>query len=325
MTRGRSVSELAKAFDISVEEASKRVTAGFKGFDVIAGPKNISNEQTFVAVPHIGTFKKQDRAWSWMQEANGQPYGVVTLPDDFNHQKLRLIPIDGILYGDPAHDAERFQADVKQIARTPNTFCYLNGDIIADVKGGKREVREQIRIDRSIECSKLLQPIAHKILWAQQGCIEARALAQQGFDPLAHLCQEAGIPYFDEPVYADIQWKDKIFTIWTMHGNSSSQLVGAQMNSLRRPAHIQEATHFIVGGHVGNALWNRVIKIRRDTVRGRLVPHEEFQVTLGNFKRYFGTRSARRGEMPSSNQTVVLYMYPNGDTHVKTMEDGGRS
>lgn len=324
MTRGRSVQEVAKTFHLSLEDAQKRITTGFKGFDLVAGPKNLANEATYVAIPHVGTFKKQDRAWHWMRQAGGQPYGVVTFPDDFSHQKIRIIPLDGILYGDPAHDAPRFLETVKQIARTPNTFCYLNGDIIGDIKGGKRDVREQLRIDRSVECLKLLQPIAHKILWAQQGCLEARALAQQGFDPLGHLCNEANIPYFDEPVYVDIVWKGHLFTIWTMHGHSASQLVGAQINSLRRPAHVQEYTHFVVGGHIGNALWNRIIKLCRDPVRGKLVPREEFHVVLGNFKTFFGTRSARRGETPPSNETVVLYLYPNGDHHVKT-EHGGKS
>jgi hypothetical protein len=324
MTRGRSIQEVAKAFGIAPEEAEKRVTLGFKEFDLHAGPKNLAGEATFVAVPHIGTFQKQDRAWNWMRQANGQPYGVVTFPDDFNHQKLRLIPLDGILYGDNAHDADRFQETIKRIARTPNTFCYLNGDIIGDIKGGKKQVVEQLRIDRSVECAKLLHPIAHKILWAQQGCVEARVLSQQGFDPLAHLCNEADIPYFDEPVYADILWKGQLFTIWTMHGHSTAQLVGAQINSLRRPAHIQEYTHFVVGGHIGNSLWNRIIKLCRDPVRGRLIPREEYHVVLGNFKKYFGTRAARRGETPPSNETIVLYMYPDGQHHVKT-EHGGKS
>jgi hypothetical protein len=324
MTRGRSIKEVAKEFKMLEEEVSARLGKGFEGYTIFVGPKNLAKEDTFVCVPSVGSFKRPEHAWTWMQEKTGQPYGVVTFPADFNLQKMRIIPIDGILYGDPAHDAERFDAIVKKIAREPNTFCFLNGDIIAETKGGKREFREQILIERSVQFQKKMQPIAHKIMWAQQGCIEARSLSQQGFDPLEHFCTELKIPYFLEPVYIDLIWGQKMFKLWAMHGHSTAQVKGAKMNALRRPAQMHEYTHFVLMGHVGDAIWNRVPKICRNTVEGRLDALEEFHVILGNFKKYLGTRSARRGETPPSNETVVLYIYPNGNHHVKT-EHGGKS
>ncbi|HTK04597.1 MAG TPA: hypothetical protein VL500_03370 [Candidatus Eisenbacteria bacterium] len=324
MTRGRSVAEVAKEFKMTPEEAGTRLEKGFDGYELFPGPKNLAKEDTYVCVPHAGSFKRPGRAWKWEREKNGQPYGVVAFPADFNHQKIRIIPIDGILYGDPAHDAERFDAIIKKIAREPNTFCFLNGDIIAEIKGGKREVREQILLERSVQFQKKMQAIAHKILWAQQGCIEARSLNFQGFDPLEHFCAKLDIPYFLEPVYIDLFWGTKLFTVWSMHGHSTAQVKGAKMNALRRPAQMHEYTHFICMGHVGDAIWNRVPKIHRDTVAGRLDALEEFHVILGNFKKYLGTRAARRGETPPSNETVVLYVYPDGNHHVKT-EHGGKS
>jgi hypothetical protein len=324
MTRGRSVREVAKAFDLSKEEAEQRLAKGFDGYDLFVGPKNVEGDPTYVAVPRAGTFKVSDKAWQWKEAPAGQPYGAVQFPKDFNHQKIRIIPLDGILYGDQAHDAARFDAIVKKIAREPNTFCFLNGDIIAEIKGGKREAREQRLLELAVEFGNKMRPIAHKIMWAQQGCLEARSRLHQGFDPLEHFCGKAGIPYFTEPVYVDLFWGDQLFTIWTMHGHSTAQVKGAKMNALRRPAQVHEFTHFILMGHVGDSIWNRVIKVCRDPVAGSLIPREEFHVILNNFKHYFGTRAARRGETPPSNEAVVLYVYPSGDHHVKT-EHGGKS
>lgn len=324
MTRGRSIAEVAKEFKMTAEEAAQRLSKGFDGYELFPGPKNLAGEDTYVCVPSAGSFKKPERAWAWSREKSGQPYGVVTFPADFNHQKIRIIPLDGILYGDPAHDDERFDVIIRKIAKEPNTFCFFNGDVIAEIKGGKREEREQILLERSVEFAKKVQPIAHKILWAQQGCLEARSHSQQGFDPLEHFCNKLDIPYFKEPVYIDLFWGNQLFTFWAMHGHSTAQVKGAKMNALRRPATMHEYTHFIIGGHVGDAIWNRTVKVIRNPVAGRLDAKEEFQVIIGNFKKYLGTRAARRGETPPTNETVVLYVYPDGNHHVKT-EHGGRS
>ncbi|MFH1046784.1 MAG: hypothetical protein V1738_00635 [Patescibacteria group bacterium] len=323
MTRGRSVAELAHKFRITMEEASTFISDGFEGFTIFEGPRNLANEQTYVAVPHTYNIEVQERAWKWSREPNGQPYGVVAFPADFNHQKIRVIPIDGILFGDPAHDEQRFNAIVRKIAHDPNTFCFLNGDIIAEIKGGKKEDREKLLLDRTAEFQKLMQPIAHKIMWAQQGCLEERALINQGFDPLEYFCNQLGIPYFDEPVYIDLFWGQQLFTIWAMHGHSTAQLKGSKMNSLRRPAQMHEYTHFVIRGHLGDSIWNRVPKVHRNTVDGTLELKEEFHIILGNFKRYLGTKAAKKGETPPSNETIVLYLYPDGNHHVKT-KSGGR-
>jgi len=322
MTRGRSVAELAHKFHMSAEEAITRINEGFEGFDIFEGPKNLAGEPTYVAVPRTGNIEIPARAWEWIREPTGQPYGVVAFPADFNHQKIRIVPIDGILFGDPAHDAARFNSIVRKIARDPNTFCFLNGDIIAEITGGKREVREQLLLDRTAEFQQLMQPIAHKIMWAQQGCLEERSLKKQGFDPLEYFCDHFGIPYFDEPVYIDLFWGQQLFTIWAMHGFSTAQLKGSKMNSLRRPAQMHEYTHFVIRGHLGDSIWNRVPKVHRNTVQGKLELKEEFHVILGNFKKYLGTKAAKKGETPPSNETIVLYLYPDGNHHVKTKSGG---
>lgn len=324
MTHGRSVKDLAKAFKMTEQEADQRLKNGFQGYDLFLGPKNLAGEQTFVAVPSCGEIKKQERAWQWTREPNGQPYGVVRFPADFNHQKIRIIPIDRICYGAQDHDAERFDAILNKLAREPNTFCWLNGDIITELKGGKKEERERALVALAAAFSEKMRPIAHKILFAQQGCFEERSLRNQGFDPLAHFCYLLNIPYFREPVYIDLYWGDHLFTIWTMHGHSVAQLKGSKINALRRPAQIHEYTNFMIMGHIGDSIWNRVPKVCRNPARGALEQREEFHIILGSFTKYLGTRSARRGEIPPSNETIVLYLYPDGDTHVKT-EHGGES
>ncbi len=323
LARGRTAQELSKFLGLAPKD--KQVWARMKqleGHEVVPGPSTPRGESTYVAVPLSDPIVVPKRLWRWSRSGQS-PIGMVSFPESVQFDKIRIIPLDGILYGDPAHDPERFGNIVDKIAREPNTFCFFNGDVIAAVEGGSQEQRERILLERTAEFQSYLSGIAHKILWAQQGCLEARSLARQGFDPLGYFCSKLGIPYFTEPVYIDIVWNRQTFTLWAMHGHSTAQLKGARMNSIRNPAKMLDHTHFIVGGHVGDALWNQVPRVCRNTLTCRLEAKEEFHIILGNFKQYLGTRAARRGSPPPSTDTIVLNIYPDGQTHVLT--ESGRT
>lgn len=319
MINGKSPTEVARKFGLAEDEVQARMAKGFDGYDLFKGPLNIAGEQTYTAVPRVMNGKIPERVWKWIRSSRpDNPYGAIIIPDDFAHKKIRIIGLDGIFYGDASHDAARFDETVKEIARSPNTFCFLTGDAIGEITGGKKDEREQALLARAVEFDRKLRPIAHKILWAQRGCTEERAVKYQRFDPLQHFCVKYEVPYFTEPCYIDFDWRGHTFRFWVMHGHSTAQVKGAKINALRRPAQIHGFTHFIIMGHVGDAMWNRQVKIIRSPIEARLRAREEFLIILGNFKRYFGTRAARRGDSPPSNDVIKLYLYPDGNHHVKT-------
>ncbi len=320
LARRHTIDEIAFEFDLPVSEAEKAVQALYdQGFDVY--PSAQAGRPAYVAVPtakaDTDKIRAQKRLWSW-QASPSQPYGVLRFQNGFAPAKVKIVPIDGILFGDPAHDSKRFDALIDWLQDDPAAFAFLNGDIIAEVTEGSREEREGVLMDRTQEFVSKMAHVAHKILWAQRGCLEERSLKKQGFDPLEYFCVRLGIPYFHEPCYIDLYWQNNLFTVWAMHGASTAQLKGARMNALRRPAVMHDWTHFLVGGHVGDAIVNRSIKICRDPVAGKLVPREEFFVILGNFKKYLGTRAAQRGYAPPSIDSLVLCLYPDGSHHVRS-------
>lgn len=323
MSRGRSAREIKLHFMFSDDEVKKLLEKGLEGYDLYPGPQNTMGEQTYALVPSVESGKIPERAWTLRTSTvPGQPYVGIDFPADFNHRKLRIVPLDGIFYGDPQHDAERFKRTIQFIRREPQTFCFLNGGIIAEIRGGKQEERDMLLMERTGEFERLIRPIMHKILWAQQGLEEKRSFRQQQFDPLDHICRRYGIPYYDQPVYADLCWNGHVWSVFAIHGQSNAVVKGAKMNALIRVAEVQGFTNFFVMGHIGDAISNRHVRICRDPVRGKLVPREEFHVILSNFKRYFGTDKARKGVPPSTQDMVVLYAYPNGEYHVKTRTGG---
>lgn len=319
MTEGRSYQEVSLKFTLPLDDVETRLEEGLKGYDLFKGPKNLKGEQTYTAVPETGNDRPLKKVWSHRSSTvPGQPYIACDFPDDFNHRKIRIVPIDSILYGHSDHDSERLAKAIQFIKTSPQTFCYLNGGIIAPVVGGRREVKNALIIQRGQECEELLKPIAHKILWAQQGPQEAQALKSQKFDPLAHLCDRFDVPYFDQPIHADICWRGNIWHIFTIHGRSSAQKKGSKMNALGGITEFQDFTHFYVMGKMGDAMLNENVIVDRDTVNMTLDVKKEYHVFLSDFKKYLGTDTARKGYAPSTKAVMVLYMYPNGDYHVKT-------
>lgn len=328
LARNRSINDVVAKFDLKPKAAQKAIRDLQKfGYDVFAGPLDFHEEATYVAVPkselNVKQIHQTKRIWSWEMSKSKQPYGMVKFPATFSQPEIHIIPIDGILFGDVAHDEERFDRVLEYISTHDNTFGFLNGDIICEIKGGSVADREKRRLEITAKFIEKMGPVAHKFMWAQQGCLERRSMHSQGFDPLAYCCERLNIPYFTEPCYIDLVWAGRgLFTFWTMHGYSTAQTKGAKMNSLRRPAADRDATHFVITGHVGDAIWNPSPKIQRDTERGRLVECEEMHCILGNFKKYLGSDAARKGHSPSSLDTLILIITAEGKHHVKTTHFG---
>lgn len=327
MTRGRSVQEVAVKFNLPVDTVQHLLEAGFKRYDLIAPSlHNLQGETTYVAIPANDTVKVPGKVWSWEHGSDPeQPYGAVIFPEDYRHKKLRIIPLDSVLFGAPQHNAERFDNVLSEIARKPNTFCLLNGDIIAPMTGIKKKDKDRVHNERCIELEKTLRRIAHKILWAQQGCTEAKARKSEQLDPLEYVCDRFGIPYFTEPVHVDVEAWGHVFKFWCIHGRSNSRFPGTKINALRHPASALDHVDFVVMGHVKHAMSNKVTRVVRDPVNGKLLEKECFHLILPSFQKYWGTEDARKGNRPPSHHIMACYMFPDSGTVVKTVSTTRRS
>lgn len=327
MTRGRSLQEVAKKFNLTLDKVQALLEVGFKRYDLISPSLyNLSGDPTYVAIPANDTVGVPEKAWKWEPSSKPeQPYGAVIFPEDFRYKKIRIIPLDSILYGDPQHDAERFDNVLQGIASSPLTFCFLNGDVIAPMKNVKKANKDRVHNERCVELEKKLRKVAHKILWAQQGCTEEKARKSEQLDPLAYVCDRYDIPYFGEPVYADVHAWGHLFTFWAMHGFSNARFKGTKLNALRHPANVQGYINFAIMGHVGDAMFNRVTRVSRDVVHGRILKRDAYHIILPKFTRYWGTRAAKKGIAPSSDDTICCYLFADGKYKVKGLSTTRRT
>lgn len=280
--------------------------------------------------------KQQDvpvgRQWSLWRARNHQPYMWAQFPRNLQANRIQIVPLSDVHYGARAHNLKRFKQYIDWIAANDDVFTFLNGDIIENAIDGSvgGAIYESIMTpEEQIWGSEdkqhdgiinLLRPIAHKILWAQPGNHEWRTWKKTNIDPTRIVCGELKIPYFSEPVYADILAWGHRYTFFCHHGTTGSQTKGGKLNAAARPAEFQESVDFVVMGHVHDSMANpttRIVRKRTLDANGRVInfaleERAQYVVICPSFHGYFGNYGARAGYAPGSWGGVNCSLFSDG-------------
>ncbi|EKE05478.1 MAG: hypothetical protein ACD_19C00274G0001, partial [uncultured bacterium] len=123
-----------------------------------------------------GCTEVKPRIFTVAQSENDRDYLAITFPQDLDFSKnpedsaIRIIPIDSVTFGDHLCDLDAFKEVLRRAVSKPYVFLFFNGNII-----GGSLYNESTAVDLRREFKSLIAPVAHKILWAQSGNIEASA------------------------------------------------------------------------------------------------------------------------------------------------------
>lgn len=318
-SKARTLDEIAKAASLETGEAQGLLCV-YPGYELYTQRNNFG-EVVYIYLPvYEEEFQTEERIWTHRSQPDGQPYLWVQFPE-MPWPKLKIVPISDVHYGCNGHLNEKFREYVNWIAKTPNVFCFLNGDMVDNAldpgKGGFEQTSPS-GFPQISEFMRLIAPIAHKILWAQPGNHEWRTARHTNIDPTWIICEKFGIPYFSEPCYIDILWQTYRFTFFTFHGTSNSQTKGGKMNAASRPTQWQDWTMFTISGHVHDKVAESELRMVRDVVNFRLEMKKYYIVVAGSFMGYFGTYASRAGYRPGAIGTVSCDLYPNGDYHASS-------
>lgn len=310
MVSGRTITQISEKFNYKREQVEKILNAPPDGYRLGVQP-NTHGESTFVFLPEMTEkVSLKERIWTFKRH-DWLPYIVINMPPDKPWKKINVIPISDVCYGDPLCQEETLDEYINWIASRPDVFTFLNGDIF---KKFLKKEKDECDYSRNVLEAKLSR-ISHKILWAQAGCNEESIRKKFGYDPLQLICNEFGVPYFNQPVYADIYWAipKKPFTFYCIHGRSNAQTEGGQINAARSPAKFQEATNFFVMSHIKNKKSSPEERIIRDAEKFQLVSFNQYVVICPSFLEYFGSPSAIRGYKPHSTGSVSCRLMRNGE------------
>lgn len=271
------------------------------------------------------------RNWAYWRPNLVEPYIIAQFPEKPALKRMKVVPISDVHYGAKSHFKSKFIEHLRWIEATDEVVAFLNGDMVENaVEGsiGSAIYDSFLTPDEQIYGSvskgepgmiELLRPIAHKILWAQPGNHEARS-RKCDIDPLKVICAMLDIPFFKEPVYADILAWGQRFTFYCHHGKSGSGTPGGKLNAAAKPAEFQEPMHFIIMGHVHDSMANpvkRFVRKREYDAKGHVTERKiegrnQYTVICPSFYQYFGSYGSRFAYEPGSEGMVTCLLYPDG-------------
>lgn len=332
IARPRTVAEISAEFKADgLDEAAVRaliMPAGQSLFE----QKDEDGRSIFMAAPVEQPKTVKPRIWACRVDPRREPYIWIQFPPDFKLPRLKVAGLSDVHYGAKAHNGKRFREYLKWIGANDDVYTFLNGDIIEnailDAVGGAA-YESVLTPDEQIFGSpekgepgmiELLRPIAHKIWWAQPGNHEWRTWKKCNLDPLKVICTVLGIPYFSEPIFADVLAWGQRYTFYCHHGVSGSNTKGGKLNAAMRPAEFQEAVDFIIMGHVHDSMGNPVGRFERKRIyddKGKLVDlqleqHVQHVTICPSFHGYFESYGSRAGYAPGSWGTVVCTLNHDG-------------
>jgi len=330
LDRPRTLPEIAKELGVRQVSAEKVRNLPLPEGMMLFEQRDEIGQPVFKAVMTSASPQLSERIWGvWHSEE--QPYVWVQFPQNFSADRIKIAPLSDVHFGARAHQTKRFLDYVEWIRKSPHVFTFLNGDMIENAIDGSvggaayesiMTPSEQLWGSRRGEPGiiDILRPISHKIFWCQPGNHEWRTWKKANIDPTRIIARELGIPYFSEPVYADILAWGHRFTFFVQHGSSGSATKGGKMNAASRPALWQEATHFICMGHVHDSMANPVTRLVRERTFDnsgkltgfRLVEKTQYIVVFPSFHSYFDSYGARAGYAPGSWGTVTCTLYNDG-------------
>ncbi|MDP1629126.1 MAG: hypothetical protein Q8L57_00745, partial [bacterium] len=262
LLKDRTQSEIEKEFKLSKDEIGKLLLLLKPENFLLRKQTNANGEDIFRFLPQI-TGEMKPRIWTSIKESTGKPGVAIIFPEKLGWKKIRIIPISDVLYNDSEknHDRAGFEERINWIAREPHVFTFLNGDIFKKPAKGERDSFDFYVFD----LIEKLRPIAHKILWVQQGCEEERIESLLGEDSLETVCVELGIAnYFKAPIYAEIHWEGQIFTFYCIHGTSAARKKGSKLNAVVQLLESLELTQFIAYSHIRDSIAKKKNKVCED-------------------------------------------------------------
>lgn len=321
--RNKTIQEMREKFNLSEEQVNCLLKNPPKEHGIY---KDSSRPTATYFCIFKGRVEIQDRIWDYVLAKDGGAAVDIVFPtnigwrekrtDDASKRKLekmRIVPIADIWFGDRLHDANLFRERIAWIAREPHVFWFFNGDAIKP-PATRKEIDDFEKL--CSEFREKLAPISHKWLWAQEGCFEAKLHnAKDTIDPIDDLCEEWDIPYFRTPMSVGIHWAGNLFKFYCIHGKTQAQKKGSKINAIARVLGEVEFNHFYVMSHIKDAIFRKQLRISQDPERFDLLERKQYLFITPSFVKYDGSRDAKWGYPLPARSQVNCVLYIDGDYH----------
>lgn len=314
LIKGRTLKQIQEKFG---KDAERLLSTKYEGLNLFK-QRNLYNEVVHILLPeppkdivlqpkayvhHIGTDDK----------GHEQPYLLVQLPDFKG--KVIIAPLFDVHYGNFAHEHEKFLGYIRWVKETPNVYVILGGDLIENaIDDGRGMTYDQTenpmtQLDR---ITRLLAPIAHKILVSVPGNHEDRTYKKTGVDFAELLAHRLGVPYFSGPVWMSVVANTYRWTYYIFHGRGNSQTKGGKMNAAGRARKWTGLVHFFISGHVHDCVAESETIMVEDYETSSLKFLKQWTVIAQAFLGWYKTYAYRAGYQPPAQGGVSTELFEDG-------------
>lgn len=313
----RTTKELEKHFGESIEAIEPKLPAVIGKYELVSY-RNSNNGKSYFYREKLSTNgAPPERVWQRLpvtesEEGSEQSGGILLkFPDELDWRQIRILPLAEAHIGSPLHLKERF-GKYLALGKLPYYYFVVNGSVFALPPQGKMEVKMDFLQKIRADVLARLRPVAHKILWAHQGCTEGKIQDMLHYDPLEDVCQTLGIPYFARPVFAVVLWKGHAFSFYCIHGQTTARKLGSMINPVVDLLNQFDFVHFVVMSHQRSGMGNVVPRCVRDRTNARLDLKNQHLIVTPSFVRYSGSIEERKGHAPPARGSHAMILFPDG-------------
>jgi predicted phosphodiesterase len=242
------------------------------------------------------------------------------LPTTLETVELHIFADEHI--GDDNSDIERLKERIDYVARTPNAYCILNGDIIdytSRTSIGDIEAREFNIMGQLEKAAEIFAPIKDKIIAITSGNHEGRGYRKEGFDIAKILAYQLGIGEIYSPAAALIFLRfgkgkshgrggrePRLYTIYVNHGSGGGRKEGAKAIRLADMANVVDADIYI-HSHTHLPMIMKEGYFRTDLRNSTVQNVTKLFVNTSSNLDYGGYGEAQEFK-PNSKDTPVIYL-----------------
>jgi hypothetical protein len=241
---------------------------------------------------------------------------TVNLPQ--SEGEIIIAPLFDVHYGHKAHKFGKLKGYIDWIKNTPNVYVILGGDLVENaIDDGRGMSYDQIAppMSQFSEMTKLLAPIAHKIILSIPGNHEERTYKKTGTDYAQVLAERLEIPYVAGPTFLSVLANEQLWNFHVWHGKGNSQTKGGKMNSASRAKRFTSNIHFFLSGHVHDALAEKETCITPNPYTCSLLRFDQWVVICQSFLAWEDTYAWKAGYAPPASGGVGITLKPEDGTY----------
>ena len=314
LIKGRSFKQIQEKFGEISDELLKTKYEGLNLFT----QRNLYNEVIYILLPEPPkTLELLPKEYTYAigkdSKDTEQPYLLIQLPDFVG--KVTIVPLFDVHFGNFAHEHEKFLGYLRWIAETPNVYVILGGDLCENaIDDGRGMMYDQDEnpMSQLDKVTKMLAPIAHKILVSVPGNHEERTYKHTGIDFAAVLADRLKVPYFSGPVWMSVLANTYRWTYYIFHGRGNSQTKGGKMNSAGRARKWTAVVHFFISGHVHDCVAESETLMVEDYETASLKFVKQWTVIAQAFLGWYNTYAYRAGYQPPAQGGVSTELFDDG-------------